>query len=225
MSDPWKQVLTRPAFDRRGPTDEVGAPTEENKHTAVALSRRLKPALDLPAACSSVNKCRGWSNEALSSFHPQTTGFRATLRVGLRSPNQRPAGKVGLVGRRLSHLYCPEGTSDCGDILRGCDFLVPQKFRPRPVRRVTEVVHRTLAVIVPPRGRLLRALPKEGKSWVGVSKDDHVAAAATRDRARSRTFLGAGSVGLHSLARSAMGDRFSKTVRFRSNQRRIPISL
>lgn len=146
--------------------------------------------------------------------------------VGLAATDQCGEGKSGLRRGFLWHVDRPESTADRQDVLGGLDLFEPQELRPGAIWRVGEVVGRPFSISMPPGSRLIRRLPQKGEPRIGVAEEDHVAGAERSERARSRTLLGPGSVGRHSWrVRISAGDRFSSSVRLRSNQRRIPMSL
>src|SRR5207245_3129562 len=89
-----------------------------------------------------------------------------------------------------------------------------------------EVVDRALAVAVPPRRRLLFALPEEGIAGVGVAKPDHVAGELLRASASWSTAIASLPSGCHAApCRRSPGARLPSWVRGRANQRRMPNSL
>ena len=84
---------------------------------------------------------------------------------------------------------------------------VPEKFRPRSVRRVREVLHRPITFRVPPAGWLRRRFPEERSPRIRVPEEDHVAGDATRARARSRTARTSEESGSHPLRSTFFGVR------------------
>jgi hypothetical protein len=225
MTHARQDILAWSTLGGRWPSHEIGARSEQHDDAAVAWGPLLKAAVHPEAMCAAIPERSGRRNEAHGASGAQTTRLFTTRGVRLHTAREDLDGQLGCLPGLFGQVDSPQRSTDRGDVLRSPDLLVAEKLGPGAVGSIGQVLHGSFAFSVPPPSRLVAALPEEGEPPVAVSEDDHVAVAATSERASSRTLAGPVSVGLHSPRRSCCGVRFPSGVRGRSNHRRMPMSL
>ena len=222
-----QQLLSRPPGGGCAPTDQRRTPAEEHEDPAVARLAGLETAIHPPPPGAARHQRRRRHFDAACAHAPQSRRLRLAHGIGLVATRQYFSRQVGARKRRGTEVNGPQGASDGRQVVRVGEPLMAQELRPCAVRRIAEIVRRTVARRVPPCSRLTRTFPQERTARVGVAKSDHghVAGDAARALARPRTCRGPGSSGRHPNFRMSRGARFPRTVRGRANQRRMPVSL
>src|SRR5439155_13001172 len=126
----------------------------------------------------------------------------------------------------VGDLERPERSGDAGKVGRLGDLLVAQELGPGAVGGVGEILRGSLGGRVPARGRLGGVLPEKRPAAIGVSKPDHVAAAAPVSSSASLTTrCRRSSSSLSACASACVGVASSSALRGRPNQRRMPYAL
>ena len=139
MANDGKQVVAWPAFDGRGPTDQIGPGTEQCKDQAVADETGRDTAIDSPTAgFASVQSGRRCGDA--SGFVPIRLSELPACVPTLRTPGQNVTRKVRLQRRRLTDLHGPKCAANGEDIPWIVDLFVAQELCPRAIRRIAEVV-------------------------------------------------------------------------------------
>lgn len=230
---PRQQFLSRTACNDRGPAHQVRARPEKHENPAVPRRSGLEPAAH-PKAVRPAWLQRGRRRReplfaplfaaALSARPLLARGpaFQAAGQDLSRQPGQ--PGRGSRPRRRRSDIDSPQGAADREQVARIINLLMAEEFGPCAVRRITEIMGQLAGAVPSPCG-LRRIFLQEGKARVGVAECDHTTDDAVRARASCRTRSGPSSSGVHGTPSIPAGVLPSRSLRGRSNQRRIPKSL
>jgi hypothetical protein len=163
------------AINRGRPAQQTIGRTENHDHHAIARIAGLHSCTHAQTSCATRRQRRRYRRKAADTPGSQRARVCPALHVGVGTAGENVEWEIDPLRRRLPNLDRPHLATDRLQIGRIVDVLVTQKFGPRAVGRVREVVRRPLALAVPPSGRLRRVFPQKRIARVHLAEGDHVA--------------------------------------------------